>query len=88
MTHIYQALDAPEVQQVEVTRQRASQWGKGAHGGHAVFSGQHGQHQHIMVKDGRGHVTEQRWETDCSAVRHLEDQDILLLALLEILVKA
>lgn len=46
---IYRALDAPEIQEVEVTWQRAGQWGEGAHGGHAVFPGQHGKRQHIVV---------------------------------------
>jgi len=73
---VYRALDAPEVQQVEVAGQGASQWSEGTNGRHAVFPGQHGQCQHLMVQDGGGHVTEQRWEADWSAVHRLEDTDM------------
>lgn len=68
---VLQALDAPEVQQVEVAGQGASQWSEGTNGRHAVFPGQHGQCQHLMVQDGGGHVTEQRREADSSAVHRL-----------------
>lgn len=68
---VLRALDAPEVQQVEVAGQSASQWGEGSHGWHAMFPGQHGQCQHLMVEDGGGHVTEQRREADRSAVHRL-----------------
>lgn len=70
---IYRALDAPEVQQVEVAGQGASQWSEGTHGWHAMFPGQHRQCQHLVVQDGGGHVTQQRREADWSTVHRLED---------------
>ena len=56
-TSSYLVLDAAQVEHVEVTGQGPRKGGKGVQGRDATLLGQHGQRQHLVVEDGRGHVT-------------------------------
>lgn len=68
----YLALNAPEVEHMKVTGQCCGQWGKGAERGNATLLWNDWQCQHLMVQDGRGHVTQQRGEADWSTVNSLQ----------------
>lgn len=67
----YLVLDAPEVEQMEVTGHSCGHWGKGAERGNATFLWNDWQCQHLMVQNGRSHLTQQRGEADWSTVNSL-----------------
>lgn len=56
-TSSYLVLDAAQVDHVEVAGQSPREGGEGVQGRDATLLGQHGQRQHLVVEDGRGHVT-------------------------------
>ena len=66
------ALDAAQVQQVEVAGQEGLEGGEGLQRRDAASFGQHGQRQHLVVQDGVGYVTEYRREAACRTVHHLK----------------
>lgn len=72
----YLALDAAQVQQVEVTGEEGLEGGEGLQRRDAASFRQDGQRQDLMVQDSVGHVTEYRWEACCCTVRHLEEADM------------
>lgn len=69
---LYLALDAAEVQQVEVAGQDGLEGCEGLQGRDAAPFGQDGQRQDLVVQQGVGHVTEYGGEAGCCSVHHLE----------------
>lgn len=67
------ALDAAQVEQVEVAGQDGLERGEGLQGRDAASFGQDGQRQDLVVQEGVGHVTEYRREAICCAVHHLQE---------------
>ncbi len=65
------ALDAAQVEQVEVAGQDGLERGEGLQRRDAASFGQDGQRQDLVVQEGVGHVTEYRREAVCCAVHHL-----------------
>ena len=66
------ALDAAQVQQVEVAGQDGLERGEGLQRRDAASFGQDGQHQDLVVQEGVCHVTEYRREASCCTVHHLQ----------------
>lgn len=65
------ALDAAQVHQVEVAGQDGLEGGEGLQRRDATSLGQDRQRQDLMIEEGIGHVTENRWEAICCTVHHL-----------------
>lgn len=65
------ALDAAQVQQVEVAGQDGLERGEGLQRRDASSFGQDGQRQDLVVQERVGHVTEYRREAICRTVHHL-----------------
>lgn len=70
---LYLALDAAQVQQVEVAGKDGLEGGEGLQRRDAASFWQDGQRQDLVVQDGVGHVTEYRREASCCTVHHLDE---------------
>lgn len=68
---LHLALDAAQVQQVEVAGQDGLERGEGLQRRDAAAFGQDGQRQRLVVQEGVGHVTQYRREAVCCTVHHL-----------------
>lgn len=66
------ALDAAQVQQMEVAGEDGLERGEGLQRRDAASFGQDGQRQDLVVQEGAGHVTEDRREAGRRTVHHLE----------------